>query len=115
MHFERFEFGSIRIDGTTYEHDVVIDRGQVRRRKKKPSKQFRGEFGHTPLSTEEKIPWNCRRLVIGTGTGALPVMKEVEREARRRRIELLILPTKEAIEELKQKPEGTNAVLHVTC
>jgi hypothetical protein len=115
MRFEQFGFGSIRIDGTTHKHDVVIDRGQVRRRKKKPSKQFRGEFGHTPLSMEEKIPWNCRRLVIGTGTGALPVMKEVEREARRRKIKLLILPTKQAIKELKDKPDGTNAVLHVTC
>jgi len=115
MRFEHFGFGSIRIDGTTYKHDVVIDRGQVRRRKKKPSKQFRSEFGHTPLSTEEKLPWKCRRLVIGTGTGALPVMKEVEREAQRRKIELLILPTKQAIKELKQKPDGTNAVLHVTC
>ena len=89
MRFEHFGFGSIRIDGTTYEHDVVIDRGQVRRRKKKPSRQFRAEFGHTPLSIEEKIPWKCRRLVIGTGTGRLPVMKEVKREAQRRKIKLL--------------------------
>lgn len=115
MRFEHFEFGSVRIDGSTYKHDVVIDRGQVRKRKKKPSKQFREEFGHTPLSIEEKIPWKCRRLVIGTGGGALPVMKQVEREAQRRRIELLILPTKEAIKELNKKLEGTNAVLHVTC
>ena len=28
MRFEEFSFGSIRIDGTTYEHDVVIDRGK---------------------------------------------------------------------------------------
>ena len=54
MRFEKFSFGSIRIDGTTYEHDVVIDRGQIRKRKKKPSKRFRGEFGHAPLSTKEK-------------------------------------------------------------
>jgi hypothetical protein len=60
---------------------VVIDRGTVRKRKKKPSKKFRDAFGHTPLSVEEKIPWKCRRLVIGSGTGALPVMKEVKREA----------------------------------
>ena len=33
MRFEDFSFGSIRIDGTTYEHDVVIDRGQIRKRK----------------------------------------------------------------------------------
>jgi hypothetical protein len=115
MRFEKFSFGSIRIDGTTYEHDVVIDRGEVRKRKKKPSKQFRDAFGHTPLSLEEKIPWNCHRLVIGTGTGALPVMPEVKREAAQRKIKLSILPTKEAIEELKQHPSGTNAILHVTC
>ena len=56
MRFQKFSFGSIRIDGTVYEHDVVIDRGDVRKHKKKPSKKFRGEFGHTPLSMEEKIP-----------------------------------------------------------
>ena len=115
MHFDDFRFGSIRIDGVMYEHDVVIDRGQVRKRKKKPSKKFRGEFGHTPLSLEEKIPWKCRRLVVGTGTGALPVMEELKREAGRRKIELLILPTVRAIQVLERDPSETNAVLHVTC
>src|SRR5262245_38900292 len=115
MRFEKFSFGSIRIDGTTYEHDVVIDRGQVRKRKKQPSKKFREMFGHTPLSVEEKIPWKCRRLVIGTGTGAMPVMDEVKQETKRRKIKLVILPTRQAIQELKQQPEETNAVLHVTC
>ena len=115
MRFEKFSFGSIRIDGTTYEHDVVIDGGQVHKRKKKPSKKFRDHFGHTPLSLEEEIPWKCRRLVIGTGTGALPVMKEVKREAQRRKIKLLILPTVEAVEKLKQRPSDSNAILHVTC
>jgi hypothetical protein len=38
MRFEAFSFGSICIDGTTYEDDVVIDRGRIRKRKKKPSK-----------------------------------------------------------------------------
>ena len=115
MRVEKFSFGSIRIDGITYEHDVVIDRSEVRKRKKKPSKKLRGPFGHTPLSLEEKMPWKCRRLVIGTGAGALPVMKEVKREAKRRKIKLLILPTKEAIKMLKQHTGDTNAILHVTC
>lgn len=115
MRFEEFSFGSIRINGITYGHDVVIDRGEVRKRKKKPSKKFRNRFGHTPLSVEEKIPWKCRRLVVGTGTGALPVMDEVKREAKRRKIELLVLPTAQAIGVLEQENEDTNAVLHVTC
>ncbi|MGH9628664.1 MAG: MTH938/NDUFAF3 family protein [Bryobacteraceae bacterium] len=115
MRFEKCSFGSIRIDGVTYEHDVVIDRGEVRKRKKKPSKQFRDAFGHTPLSMEEDIPWKCRRLVIGTGAGALPVMEEVKREAQRRNIKLIIRPTLEAIQELKEDSAATNAILHVTC
>jgi hypothetical protein len=115
MRFQKFSFGSIRIDGVTYEHDVVIDRGDVLRRKKKPSKKFRDEFGHTPVSVEEKIPWQSRRLIIGTGTGAMPVMKDVKSEARRRKIALLVLPTIDAIEELKKHPHETNAILHVTC
>ena len=115
MRFETFSFGSIRIDGVSYDHDVVIDRGEVRKRNKKASRKFREAFGHTPLSLEEGIPWKCRRLIVGTGTGALPVMKEVQAEAKRRKIELVVLPTAEAIELLKAQAAETNAILHVTC
>jgi hypothetical protein len=115
MQFESLTFGSIRIDGITYEHDVVIDRGEVRKRKKKPSRRFRDAFGHTPLSIDEEIPWQCRRLVIGTGTGALPVMDQVQVEAQRRQVELVIVRTGRAIELLKQGSAETNAILHVTC
>jgi hypothetical protein len=115
MRFESFSFGSIRIDGVTYDHDVVIDRGSVRKRRKGPSRRFRDAYGHTPVSIEEEIPWHCRRLVIGTGTGALPVMDEVKREASRRDIEIEILPTARAVELLNQQPADTNAILHVTC
>ena len=116
MRFEDFSFGSLTIDGNTYDHDVVIDRGAIRKRKKNPSKQFRNDFGHTPLSTEEKIPWKCHRLVIGTGAHAsLPVMDEVRHEAKRRKVEIVILPTREAMQVLNKDSEDTNAILHVTC
>src|SRR4249920_2508767 len=115
MHIDGFTFGSIRIDGVDYEHDVVIARGRVRRRKKKSSKPFRDAFGHTPLSVEEDIPWDCRRLVIGTGaSGALPVMDEVKQEAARREVALLTVPTSEAIRALEAEHKDTNAILHVT-
>ena len=115
MRFEEFAFGSIRIDGCTYDRDVLIDRGAVHRRKKRASKKFRDQFGHTPVSIREAIPWQCQTLVIGTGTGALPVMDEVKAEARRRRVQLLILPTADAIELIKRNPNQTNAILHLTC
>jgi hypothetical protein len=116
MRFEGFSFGSLRIDGKTYEHDVVIDRREIRKRKKRPSKQFREQFGHTPLSVEEDIPWKCSQLVLGTGAhGKLPVMQEVRDKARRKKIKLLILRTAEAIEVLNRNAKDTNVILHVTC
>jgi hypothetical protein len=115
MKFEHFSLGKIQIDGIEYGYDVVIDGGEIRERKKKHSKKFRDRFGHTPLSLEEKIPWKCCHLVVGTGTGAMPVMDEVRREARRRKVELIIFPTEEAMEHLNQQPEKTNAILHLTC
>jgi hypothetical protein len=90
--------------------------GRARGFGEKPSKQFQDQFGHTPLSIEEDVPWKCRRLVIGTGAyGKLPVMQEVRREAERRGIKLLILPALGAIDALNRDMDRTNAVLHVTC
>ena len=115
MHFDNFSFGTLQIDGSTFEQDVVIDRGEIRKRRKMPSKKFRDDFGHTPLSIEEEIPWKCRRLVISTGAyGRLPVMKEVKLEAERRHVELIIVPTSEAIRLLEEEPPA-NAILHLTC
>jgi hypothetical protein len=116
MGFGRYLFGSIEVDGRTYEHDLVIDRGRVRKRRKGPSKPFRPRYGHTPLSLAEDIPWNCRRLVIGSGAdGALPLMEDVAEEARRRGVELVVLPTSQALEELGRGGMDTNAIIHVTC
>ena len=72
-------------DGATYVHDVLIDRGKVFKRKKKPSKRFRDQFNHTPVSVEESLRWRCKRFVIGTRKyGSLPVMDKVKLEAVRR-------------------------------
>jgi hypothetical protein len=115
MHFDKFSFGALRIDGNAYEQDIVIDRGEIRKRNKTPSRKFRDKFGHTPLSIKEKIPWKCKRLVIGTGVyGRLPVMKEVKLEAERRHVELVIVPTPEALR-LIETESAANAILHVTC
>jgi hypothetical protein len=116
VRFTEYSFGSVQVDGVTYGHDLFIDRGKIRKRKKAASKRFRGAHGHTPLSIAEDIPWHCRRLVIGTGAdGALPVMKQVQEEARRRKVDLIVLPTAQAIGVLTGTTKDTNAVLHLTC
>jgi len=116
MNWGAYRFGSLAIDGQEYDKDVVLDRGKIRKREKKASRAFRDRFGHTPLSLREDIPWDCKRLVIGTGmNGQLPVMKEVRAEARRRGVTLLACPTVQAIELLREDPADTNAILHLTC
>ena len=35
MRFEQYSFGSIQIDGVSYDHDLVVDRGKIRKRKKR--------------------------------------------------------------------------------
>ncbi len=110
-------FGEIELDGQRYDADVVIDRGQVRRRRKKPSKPYREQYGHTPLSVEESIPWDGPRLIVGTGAdGRLPIMAEVYELAARRSVEIVALPTDEACRLIADlDPGDVNAILHVTC
>ena len=115
MRFTGYSFGSIRVDGVTYDHDLIIDRGDPQAQEGRVQEVPR-RVGHTPLSLAEDIPWRCRRLVVGAGAdGALPVMKQVQEEARRRKVDLVVLPTAEAIGVLTGTTKDTNAVLHVTC
>lgn len=110
-------FGEIEVDGRRYDRDVVVDRGDVRKRRKKASKPLRDRYGHTPLSLLEPIPWDCRRLIVGTGAdGALPIDEAVVEEAERRGVELVAVPTEDACALLSEADRGTtNAILHVTC
>ena len=110
-------FGSIEIDGTEYTHDVLIDGGKVRKRNKALSKPFRGSLGHTPLSMAEDIPWGGHQLIVGTGVdGALPVLPDVQKEAARRGITLVALPTDEACELVESLDRrDVRAILHITC
>jgi hypothetical protein len=116
MKWGKCRFGALKINGEKYTKDVVLDRGKLRKRRKKPSRAFRGQFGHRPLSLKEEIPWDCKRLVIGIGMeGRLPVMEDVAAEAQRRGVELVVCTTPEAIQQLQNSPADTNAILHITC
>lgn len=114
MTAENLSFGSITLDGETYTKDVIIDNGSIKIRKKSESKKYSDMFGHTPLSQDENIPWNCRRLIIGTGHGSrLPVMNEVYDIAIRKGVELVTMSTPEAIRHINDP--YTNLILHLTC
>lgn len=110
-------FGLVEIGGQRYDRDVVVDGGSVRRRKKGPSKPRKVEYGHTPLTPDEAIPWSGPRLIVGTGAnGQLPITDDFYREAARRGVEVIARPTAEACELISATDDASvTAVLHVTC
>jgi hypothetical protein len=110
-------FGLVEIDGQRYDRDVVVEAGTVRRRKKGPSKPRKPEYGHTPLTADEAIPWSAPRLIVGTGAnGALPIADDLYREASKRDVEVIARTTAEACDLLSASdPNSVAAVLHVTC
>jgi len=114
MKVEALSFGFITIDGETYTKDVIIENGVVKKRKKRESKKYRNKYRHTPLSPEENIPWNCRKLIVGAGhSSSLPVMEELIKIASRNGVKLLIMSTPEAVKHINDR--GTNLILHLTC
>ena len=117
MHVDEYKFGEITIDGVRYEHDLVIAGGEIRKRKKGPSKKRNKGFGHTPLTAAEEIPWDARQLWIGTGAyGKLPVTDDVREEARRRGVEMVIRETPEIVKMINDLLHvDVNLILHVTC
>ncbi len=114
MKVKHYGFGELKIDSEICVNDIVIDRGEIKKRKKKKSKPYREQFGHTPLSIDENIPWSCKALVVGRGMyKSLPVMEEVISEAKRRGVKLLMISTEEALQYINKK--DTNLILHLTC
>ncbi|WP_202639282.1 hypothetical protein [Bradyrhizobium sp. CCBAU 051011] len=69
MEIERTRFGTITIDGKTYEHDVIIRlSGEVARRKKKLSKKHYAT-SHVFSKDEAKFVFEdgCEQLILGSG------------------------------------------------
>jgi hypothetical protein len=69
MRIDRCQFGSITIDGKTYDHDVMIGlSGEVSKRKKKLSKQQYGT-SHVVSKAEAKSVYEkgCDLIIIGSG------------------------------------------------
>lgn len=110
-------FGKIKVDGKLYEKDIVIEGRTVRTRKKGPSKPFKAEYRHTPLTHLEEIPWDCKVLVIGIGmSGRLPVTDEFKAMAKEKGVELIMKRTPDAVEYYnKNFTEDMNAIFHITC
>ncbi len=118
MLITEIEFGKITIDGTSYEEDFVVSKGKITVRNKENSRKFKEKFGgHTPLTTEENIPWDCKNLIIGNGFyGSMPISPEFQAEADKRGIQVIIMDTPTALSLLSTDDQtDTNYIIHITC
>ncbi len=118
MEIERTTFGTITIDGTTYDHDVVIRlSGEVVKRKKKLSKKYYGT-SHILSKDEAKFVFEdgCDELIVGSGQmDNVRLSPEAEAYLAKRRCRVLLLPTPEAIRAFNASPRNKIGLFHVTC
>jgi hypothetical protein len=115
---EKTDFGSIRIDGEVYDHDVVIrPSGKIKKRKKKLSKAIYGT-SHTLSLDEAKDIYrkDADQLIIGTGQyGVLELSDEARDYFRKKKCRVEMNPTPEAIRKWNESKGSTIGLFHVTC
>lgn len=109
-----YEFGKIVVNSKSYYRDLMITPSRI-------IENWWRISGHTLcLKDLEKIlSEDFEVLVVGTGYyGYMNVLKEVVKEMKRRNIELIAKPTREAIKEYNRLvKEGKKVIgaFHLTC
>ena len=115
---EATTFGSITIEGQTFDHDVLINlNGKVKKRKKKLSKAVYGT-SHT-LSLDEAqyiFEHGTETLIIGTGQyGMLKLSNQADEYFAKENCLVTLLPTGEALKAWNTAEGNIIALFHVTC
>lgn len=112
------EFGSITIDGSVYDHDVIFRlNGRVKKRKKKLSKEVYGTSHIVSLEEARHIYGEgAKRLIIGAGhDGMLKLSDEAKDYFQKKECTIVIKPTPAAALEWNKKSRDTIGMFHVTC
>ena len=117
-HIDSTAFGSITVAGDIIGHDIIIRlNGEVKKRKKKLSKEVYGT-SHTVSLEEAKHVYEkgARGLVIGSGrSGLVELSGEAERYFRKKGCEIIIRPTREAVETWNDANGKWIGLFHITC
>jgi hypothetical protein len=111
---EKYQFGSIKIRGKIYQHDVQVDwQGEVLKWWRKESHVIDVE------DIKKAVERNPEKIVIGTGeAGVAEVTEAAQRFIRERKIELIIEKTGKVVEVFNQELKKQNKVIglfHLTC
>ncbi len=118
MKIEKTSFGSITIDGETYEHDVLIRLSEeVKKRKKKLSKRIYGTSHVLSLDEAKHIyQEGCDVIIIGSGQyDTLRLSPEAEAYFKKKDCQVILQGTPDAIRIFNQTKDKKIGVFHVTC
>ena len=111
-------FGSMTIEGSVFEHDVLIRlNGQVKKRKKKLSKAIYGTSHILSLDEARHVYEDgAQRLIIGTGQyGNVRLSAEAADYFKRKHCHTVLLPTPEASQAWNEAKGTVIGLFHVTC
>ncbi len=117
---DKTEFGSITVEGTVFEHDVIIrPDGQVKKRKKKLSKAVYGT-SHMISLPEAEYVWEQGagpdRLIVGCGQyGNVELSPEAAVYLKRKGCPVDLRPTPEVIDVWNKAKGRAMGLFHVTC
>jgi hypothetical protein len=113
-------FGSITVEGTVFEHDIIIrPDGRMKKRKKKLSKAVYGT-SHMISLQEAKYVYGqaagADRMVVGSGQyGNVELSPEATAYLKRRKCDVVLLPTPEVINIWNETEGNAIGLFHVTC
>jgi len=118
MRIDHTAFGEITIDSKTYDHDVIVRlSGEIMKRKKKLSKKLYGT-SHIVSKDEAKFVFEkgCRQLILGSGQyGNVRLSPEAEAFFAKKKCEVVIKSTPQAIRAFNEAPGKKIGLFHVTC
>lgn len=118
MNIDGTTFGSITIDGTTYDHDVVIRlSGNVIKRKKKLSKKYYGT-SHVISKNEAEFLYEKggKELILGTGQfDNVRLSKEAAEFFDKKGCKIVAAATPNALNLYNCSVAKKIGLFHVTC
>ncbi len=111
-------FGSITVEGESYDHDIIITlEGKVKKRKKKLSKSIYGTSHKISLPEIEYLYQDgTEGIIIGSGQyGVVRLSEEASEFLAKKSCRILLKKTPKALREWNRAEGNWIGLFHITC